>query len=107
MPAPARRSVHAAGHRPVATVNKEAILMANLALPRARSQRPHGCPKRALLAAIALVVLALMALSFAVGRGDDGQRRRTATPQVSHVQRSSRTQPATRGGLDCHEHEQC
>jgi hypothetical protein len=75
--------------------------MANLALPTL--DRVHRLPKWKLFAALSLIVLALMALSFVLGRETMGGAG-TATP-VDHTV----LQPygLTHGGFECHEHEQC
>jgi hypothetical protein len=78
--------------------------MANLVLPPlARSL--HRLPKWALGVGIAVAVFALMTLSFAVGRAtmDHGG---AAKPQPAHAAVQP-APPATRGGVNCHQHEQC
>ena len=81
--------------------------MTNLALsPLHRGAR--RLPKWSLLVAIAFIVLALMALSFVLGRatiGDTG----TARPVVHTVAPPAVVPPTgvTHGGLNCHQHEQC
>ena len=77
--------------------------MANLALPRLH-RGAHRLPKWTLPLAIALAVLALMALSFLLGRvtmSDAGSAKPVVHPVVQPAG------PATRGGVDCHQHEQC
>lgn len=82
--------------------------MANLALP-ALGRNIRRLPKRAQIAAAVTVVLALLALSFVLGRVTIGQSgsANSPIPQVVTVQPIQPDQPATRGGVNCHQHEQC
>jgi hypothetical protein len=83
--------------------------MANLAIPTLGQfgKGVRRLPKRVLLAAIALAVLALMALSFVVGRATIGTHS-AAKPSAPHVSVQS-VQPTMSAAdrLECRRHEQC
>ena len=83
--------------------------MANLAIPSLGSfgKGVRRLPKPLLLAATVLVVLALMALSFVVGRVTIGAHS-TAKPSSPSVSVQS-VQPTMSAAdrLECRRHEQC
>ncbi|HEX4018816.1 MAG TPA: hypothetical protein VHX15_18920 [Frankiaceae bacterium] len=76
--------------------------MAHLTLPPL-TRDVSRLPKWAVLAALAFVLLALMALSFVLGRETIGGAA-TAKPVIHTVPAPS---GITYGGLQCHQHEQC
>jgi hypothetical protein len=81
--------------------------MANLAIPTTGrlGSSWRRLPKNVLVAVAAIVVLALMALSFVVGGATIGSHG--ATKPVSSVSVQAQPPQSAAQRLECHRHEQC